>query len=190
MIVSLSGLVEKSYDNNITVNVNGVGYGLLVSLIDLNNLESNQEYKFFVYEYIREQSDDLYGFLDLDSKELFVKLINVNGVGPKVAISILSLGSIEKIKQAINQADIDYIQHANGVGKRVAERIIIDLKDKVNLALSNKSNSIINNFYQDDDAVRGLMAMGYNKKEASDLLSSVDKNLSSLDKIKQALRGN
>ena len=188
MIVSLCGLVEKNYDNNIIINVSGVGYGVLISSIDFNKLNFDNEYKFYIYEYIREQSDDLYGFLDLNSKELFVKLINVNGVGPKVAMAILSLGAIEKIQQAIDQAEINYIQQANGVGKKVAERIVIELKDKVNLAKSN-SNFIINNFYEDQDAVRGLMAMGYNKKEAINLLSDVDKNLSSLEKIKQALKG-
>jgi len=189
MIVSLEGLVEKRHDNNIVIDVNGVGYGLTISLNDLNNLSQSQKVKFFIYEYIREQAYDLYGFLDIEAKNLFVKLIDVNGVGPKAAMSILNIGTLEQTIQAISSANFNYIQQASGIGKRVAERIIIDLKDKLNISSNLNSQNMINNIAKDNEALQALVAMGYNRKEALDLLSGVDENLPTIDQIRMALKG-
>jgi Holliday junction DNA helicase RuvA len=189
MIVSLEGLVEKKLDNNIVVDVNGVGYGLTISSVDFSNLRQSEKVKFFIYEYIREQSYDLYGFLDPEAKNLFIKLIEVNGVGPKAAMSILNIGTLEQIIQAISSADFNYIQQANGIGKRVAERIIIELKDKLSITSQVNTQNLANFTSQDDEALQALLAMGYNKREALDLLSGVDKNLAPVDKIRMALKG-
>jgi Holliday junction DNA helicase RuvA len=136
MIATLKGLVSEKLIDSVVVDVNGVGYGLLVPLDTYSRLVVNEEAKFYIYEHIRENSYDLYGFIETDSKSLFELLIGVNGVGPKVGLSILSIGSAGVVRQSIAEGNTKLIQTAPGVGKRVAERIVIDLKDKVGLLSS------------------------------------------------------
>ena len=133
MIATLNGVVSEKLADVVVLEVGGMGYGLLVSTEDYGRLEAGQQAKLYVYEHIREQAHDLFGFLTRDSKSLFEQLLDVNGVGPKMALNVLSIGSGEAVRQAIASGDVKFIQQANGVGKRVAERLVVELKDKVGL---------------------------------------------------------
>lgn len=192
MIAQLTGvLAEKSHDQ-IVLDVNGVGYGVFVTGEDSGQLSNGDRIKLHIYEHIREQSHDLFGFVAVDTKKLFEQLLGVNGVGPKMALSILSVGSSSEVRVAIASGDLKRIQQANGVGKRVAERVVVDLKDKVGLQgvdLGDAGMLTAAANVPHDEAAEGLLALGYSAEDAARALSGVPADLSTEERIKQALRG-
>ena len=130
MIATLSGRVAEKHGQMVVMEVEGVGYGLFVSFEDFGALKVNEQAKLYVYESIRENAYDLFGFRNQESKSLFEQLLSVKGVGPKMALSILSVASLQQVRQSIAAGDIKFISQATGVGRRAAERVVVDLKDK------------------------------------------------------------
>jgi Holliday junction DNA helicase RuvA len=191
VIATLSGTVSEKLAEIVILDVHGVGYGLLVPLEDYGKLSAGDTAKFYIYEHIRENAHDLYGFTQTDTKRLFEQLLDVNGVGPKMALSLLGIGSVEDVRRAIAAGDTKFIQAAPGVGKRVAERVIVELKDKVGLASTAERGDLFlgkEALYQ-DEAVQALVALGYSPQDAVGALSKVDEKLELEDRIKQALKG-
>src|SRR5258708_4525853 len=133
MIATLNGTVAEKLSELVVLDVNGVGYGLFVTAEDYGQLDAGKRGKLYIYEHIRENTHDLFGFIQIDTKRLFELLLSVNGVGPRMALNMLSIGTADEVRQAIASGDVKFIQAANGVGKRVAERVVVDLKDKVGL---------------------------------------------------------
>jgi Holliday junction DNA helicase RuvA len=192
MIATLNGVVSEKLIDLVVLNVNGVGYGLLVPADDYSRLSIDQETKLYIYEHIREQAHDLFGFLSRDTKQLFEKLLDVNGVGPKMALNVLSIGSGEAVKQAIATGDVAFIQQASGVGKRVAERVVVELKDKVGLiGVDLQAAGLLQGEAQllTDEAVEALVALGYTLVDANKALQAVDSRLPTEDRVKKALKG-
>lgn len=191
MIASLKGVVSEKLQETVIIEVGGVGYGVLTTAEDFGALKTGDKAKLYIYEHIREQSHDLFGFTKLDNKRLFELLLDVNGVGPKMALNVLSVGSANDVRQAIAGGDTKYISQANGVGKRVAERIVVDLKDKVGLAgvdLTESGILMSDSSALNDEAVQALMALGYAQADAAKALSKVDASLPTADRIKEALK--
>ncbi len=191
MIATLEGKVSEKLGELVVIQVNGVGYGLQVTVEDFGALAIGDQARIYVYEHIREQAHDLFGFIKLETKQLFELLLGVNGVGPKMALAILSIASGEQVKQAIASGDTKFIARASSVGKRVAERIVVDLKDKVGLAASELGAEI---FASDasilaDEAAQALVALGYSAQEIASALAKVDPDLSTQERIKLALKG-
>lgn len=190
MIATLEGLVSEKLAEMVVVSVAGVGYGLLVPAEDYGKLALGKPAKLYVYEHIREQAHDLFGFISKDNQSLFELLLEVNGVGPKMALNMLSIGSTQDVRQAIASGDVKFIQQANGVGKRVAERVVVDLKDKVGLiGVDLESTGLLHSENSNDEAVEALVALGYSSQDAAKALSKVDPKLPSEDRIKAALKG-
>lgn len=191
MIATLNGVVSEKLDEVIVIEVGGVGYGLNMTAEDYGALKTGEKAKVYIYEHIREQSHDLFGFTGKETLALFELLLTVNGIGPKMALNMLSIGSSDGVKQAIASGDVAYIQQANGVGKRVAERVVVDLKDKVGLAgVDLGSSGILSpDAVNSDEAVSALVALGYSNADAAKALQGVDKKLPTEDRIKQALKG-
>lgn len=192
MIATLNGVVSEKLIDLVVLDVNGVGYGLLVPADDYSRLTIDQETKLYIYEHIREQTHDLFGFLSRDTKHLFETLLDVNGVGPKMALNVLSIGSGEAVKQAIASGDVAFIQQASGVGKRVAERVVVELKDKVGLiGVDLQSTGLLQGEAQllSDEAVEALVALGYTLVDANKALQEVDPKLPTEDRVKKALKG-
>lgn len=192
MIATLTGKVAEKISDTVVIDVAGVGYGVLVTTEDYGLLTTGNTVKVYVYEHIREVAHDLFGFVNLDTKQLFEQLLGVNGVGPKMALSVLSIGTANEVRIAIAGGDVKFIQKANGVGKRVAERIVVDLKDKVGLAgvdLSSTGMLQSENLLRQDEAVEALVALGYSPQDAATALAKVPADLPLEDRIKQALRG-
>lgn len=191
MIATLSGSVSEKLNDIVVIDVHGVGYGVLVPAEDSAKLLKGDPVRVYVYEHIREQSHDLYGFTQQDTKRLFEQLLDVNGVGPKMALSILGIGSVEDVRRAIATGDTKYITAANGVGKRVAERVVIELKDKVGLVSSVNADSLFvgSAAASQDEAAQALIALGYSPADALNALIGIDDTLSVEERIKQALRG-
>jgi holliday junction DNA helicase RuvA len=191
MIATLTGIVAEKLGDIVVLEVHGVGYGLLMTNEDFGRLGTGQTAKVYVHEHIREQSHDLFGFVGLDTKQLFELLLGVNGVGPKMALSVLSVGSSNSVRAAIATGDVKYIQQASGVGKRVAERVVVDLKDKVGLeGVELSATGLLqgDTMLLRDEAVEALVSLGYSAQDASVALQNVDPNLPIEERIKAALR--
>jgi Holliday junction DNA helicase RuvA len=191
MIATLSGVISEKLTDVVVLEAAGVGYGLFMTNEDYSRLITGDPAKVYVYEHIREQSHDLFGFLALNTKQLFEQLLEVNGVGPKMALNMLSIGPANSLRQAIAEGNVKYLQTASGVGKRVAERVVVDLKDKVGLVGVNLADTGLlqgENSLLQDEAVEALVTLGYTAVDAATLLKKVDDTLPTAERIKQALR--
>lgn len=190
MIATLSGTVAEKLPELLVVEAGGVGYGLLVTNEDFGRLSVGEETKMYVHEHIRENAYDLYGFCSLDSKRLFEQLLEVNGVGPKMALNILGVGSADAVRTAIAAGDTKFIQAASGVGKRVAERVVVELKDKVGLVSAEGATDFLQGPAMQDEAVQALVSLGFTAQDAVIALQKIDDKLPTEDRVKQALKGN
>lgn len=191
MIAHVSGIVAEKFNSSIIVDVHGVGYEVAVALGDYEHALLNEPIKFYTHHHIREQSQELFGFTSLAAKKLFEMLITVQGVGPKAALSILSLGESEVVRNAIANGDSAFITKASGVGKRIAERVVVDLTDKVGLAIRTdvSATGVSQEIAHSDEALEALMALGYNLNDATRALEGVPMDLSTADRVTHALRG-
>lgn len=190
MIARISGIVSEKNLNNVVVDVVGVGYEIQTITQDNEQAILGKSITFFTYHHIREQSQELFGFRDKSSKELFVKLISVKNVGPKVALALLDIGPVEIVKDAISGGDVKLLQSAKGIGKRAAEQIVVELRDKVGGIVTSDADQIISRggIDQNDEAFQALIALGYSDIDAQKSLQKVDKNLSTEERIKAALK--
>lgn len=191
MIATLNGTVAEKLTDIVVLAVGGVGYGLSVTTEDYSRLLSGDKAKIYIYEHIREQSHDLFGFLEQETKNLFELLLGVNGVGPKMALNVLSIGTRNEVRQAIASGDVKSLQRSNGVGKRVAERIVVDLKDKVGLvAIDLEMTGMLQGEESmlQDEAVEALVALGYSPQDASLALRNIDTSLETTERVTKALK--
>lgn len=178
----MSGKIVVSKPGFIILNTGSVGYKIFV-----NNIEANNEKcELFIHQHLREDADDLYGFKNFPELEIFEKLISVNGVGPKVAMAIMTISASEKIIEAIISENISFFQAIPGIGKKVAAKIILDLKSKV----SNLSGeNIIAKINSEDDVSDALISLGFKKQEISKVLAHVPAKIkNSEEKINWCLR--
>jgi len=190
MIAHVRGQVAEKFANSAIIDVQGVGYEVTLTAIDFDNLSLNDDIKLYTYHHIREQSEELFGFSSLAAKKLFELLITVQGIGPKAAMAILSLAPVEEVRNAIANADSAYISKASGVGKKSAERVIVDLRDKVGLPTyyGRKSEPEQQKLPENDDALDALMSLGFTLADATRALEGIDINLSVEERIKEALK--
>ena len=191
MIAHLSGkIAEKFGAGSIVIDVRGVGYEVSVSAGDFDAVALGQDAKFYTYHHVREQAEELFGFSSLAAKKLFEMLITVQGVGPKAALAILSLGGAEQVRNAIANADSAFVQKAAGVGKKTAERVVVDLSDKVGLPThyGRADAPIQTELNTSDEALEALMALGYTLADATKALENVDVNLPTAQRVTEALK--
>jgi Holliday junction DNA helicase RuvA len=190
MIAHIVGTVAEKFGSAVIVDVSGVGYEISVALGDYDGKSLGDEIKFYTYHHIREQSQELFGFSSLAGKKLFEMLITVQGVGPKAALAILSLDTAEHVRNAIANADSAYLAKATGVGKKTAERIVVDLSDKVGMPIVYTTNrGTQTELNTNDEALEALIALGYTLNDATKSLENVDMTLSTSERVRQALKG-
>lgn len=190
MIAHLAGTITEKLATSIIIDVQGVGYEVMISLPDAEDAHLGDQVKFYTYHAIRENAEELYGFSSLAAKRLFEMLVSVNGVGPKAAMAILSLGTSEEVRNAIANTDAGFIAKAAGVGKKSAERVIVDLRDKVGAPshYGATETTFIAPAKASDEALDALIALGFPLKEASAALAEVDPSLPTEERIKLALK--
>lgn len=190
MIAHVNGQVVEKFGNSIIIDVHGVGYEITIPTPDFEATNLNETRKFFTYHSVRENAEELYGFSSLAAKKLFELLISVQGIGPKAAIAILSLAEAEEVRNAIANADSAFISKASGVGKKSAERVIVDLKDKVGIPSHYGATEakFATATEKQDEALDALIALGFPLKEATLALENIDKSLPVEDRIKLALK--
>lgn len=189
MIAHVSGVVAEKFGNSVIVDVHDIGYEVQVAAGDFDAALLGETVKFYTYHHIREQSQDLFGFSSLAAKKLFELLITVQGVGPKAALSILSLGDSETVRNGIANGDSGFVSKASGVGKKIAERVVVDLSDKVGLAVTVAHATGVATVPAGDEALEALMALGYSLNDAQVALEQIPKDLSTAERVTLALRG-
>ena len=188
MIAHISGKIAEKFTGSVIVDVSGVGYEVIVPAGEFERAVLNEQIKFYTYHNITDRSQELFGFSSLAAKKLFELLITVQGVGPRAGIAIMSLGETEEVRNAIACEDAKFIQKAAGVGKKSAERVILDLKDKVGMAIS-KPDGVGNSIsLASDEALEALIALGFNLNDATKALEQIPRNLSTEERITLALK--
>lgn len=192
MIATLRGKITDKSIDTLVLEAGGVGYELYLTGEDMGAILLGEERMVYVYEHIREQAHDLFGFVTRDTKELFIQLLGVTGIGPKMALSVLGIGNASEVRGAIAGGNVAAIQKANGVGKRIAERVVVELKDKVGLAgVDLSSTGILQSEVpiERDEATEALISLGYSPHDAAIALQKVDPSLPLEQRITAVLRG-
>ncbi len=174
----LKGKITKQLANYIVIDVNGVGYKVYTP--NPYKFKDNEETIVYVYNHIREDENSLYGFSSEEERDLFLRLIDVKGLGPKMAMPILATGSINGIIDAIDRENILYLKKFPKIGEKLARQIILDLKGK--LVMSEGSSE------SNDELVLALEALGYKTNDIKNIVVKVDKTLSIENQIKEALK--
>ena len=176
------GKVVEIYSNYIVIDNNGIGY--LVYVPNPYSYILNNEYKVYLYTHIKEDEHLLYGFKEREEKELFLKLISVKGLGPKMALPILATGSIEGIADAIENNNLSYLKKFPKIGEKVAKQMVLDLKGKLNVI----NTGIFEKADYSNELMDVLLGLGYKQGDIKKVISKVDANSSLESQIKEALK--
>lgn len=199
MIGYVKGILEEIEEDCVIVDVNGLGIRILTGgALASQMLVPGSEVKIYTYTYVKEDAFQLYGFISKDELSLFKKLITVSGIGPKGAVSILSAFSAEDLRYAIYAGDIKTISKAPGIGKKTAERLVLELKDKVELdyqadtLLGQLADETVGSTEPNNrkDAIDALTALGYSSMDAAKAVKQADPNadMDAEDILKAALK--
>lgn len=181
MIAYLEGKIKFKGNNFVILNVNSVGYKVFLSVNVLKKTELNKDQEFFIFQNIKEDINDLFGFADFHEMDFFEKIISVSGIGPKKAIAIMSTGSSDQVKSAIVNKKLDFLTSVSGVGKKMAEKICFGLKDKLGSCDDF-------DFCDNKDLADSLVSLGYKRNELGEAMKKVDSKLALQEQIREALK--
>ncbi len=173
------GKVTEVDSNSITLENNGIGY--LINTPNPYAFKEEEEYKVYLYQQIKEDEHLLFGFKTINEKELFLKLISVKGLGPKMALPIIASGSIAGIADAINRENILYLKKFPKIGDKLARQMILDLKGKIHVEGVVEEAST-------DEVFEALVALGYKDKDVRSVVARINREASIEEQIKEALR--
>jgi Holliday junction DNA helicase RuvA len=180
MIARIRGEVVEKTSDALVVECAGVGYELYVRAEDWGSTSIGKQVTLQVYEHIREDAHTLFGFAEPEAKRLFVQLIGVNGVGPKVAMAILGAANLKQLQSAIATGDPELLRGVSGVGKKTAERVMLELRGKLEMTTGAASN---------DPTYQALVALGYSSQQAAEAAASVPAEVTDeQSRIKAALK--
>src|SRR3990167_2419451 len=185
MIGSITGKIKLKTDKFLIVDVSGVGYKVCISPDTLVRTKLNSDISLFVHTHVREDSIDLYGFLNREEQEFFEMLIGISGIGPKGALSILGITTLETLRKAISTGDTGYLTKVSGIGRKTAEKIVIELRDKIASNASEKGGTSLQG---ELDALEALKSLGYSQNEAREVLKKVSPEANTNAKIREALK--
>jgi Holliday junction DNA helicase RuvA len=187
MIAYISGKIIAKQSGDLIILNQGLGYKVSVSADIYGEAIKDSEIELYTHQHVREDSLDLYGFKNLDDLEMFEMLLSVSGIGPKSALAVLSLSSTNHLKEAIISEDAGMLTKVSGVGKKTAQRVVLELKEKIAKLADFKTD--MQTGVSSSDEIDALMALGYNMNEAREALKKVDKSISdSGERVKQALK--
>lgn len=191
MIAYVKGKIIKKNNASLVIAVNGIGFEVFVPLNNFYNYQEGEEAELITYLHIREDLMQLYGFQNWDEREIFLLLINVSGVGPKGALAILSNITIERLKQAIKNEDVSALIKLPGIGKKTAQRLIIELKDKMPDVLSVEEEIAETGSVTGNDLLSALVSLGYQPLEVKKIIPQLLKEYPNRDEafiLKKALQ--
>lgn len=183
MIASVEGRVALKGERFAIIEVGGLGYKIFTIPQVLKKLKKGNKHKLFTYLYQRETAIELYGFLTMAEVEVFEILNQVSGIGPKSALGVLAVAPIDTLKKAISAGEIGYLTRVSGIGRKTAEKIVIELREKFGKAVETSQ------FKDEEDVFEGLKALGYSNKEIRDALQKLPEEMEGTEKrIKHALK--
>ena len=183
MIGSLKGKIVLKTDKSLIIETGGVGYKVSVSPDVLSKTSKiGDEVFLFIHTHVREDALDLYGFLNLEDLNFFEMLLNVSGIGPRSALAILGVATIETLRRAIGTGDTSYLTKISGIGRKTAEKIVIELRDKIGEEKSGTS------LQGELDALEALKSLGYSQNEARSALKKTSPEATTNAKIREALK--
>lgn len=188
MISFLTGkIIDKQKDHLVLMTPGGVGYEVHMTPSRIIEYKTGEQIELFTYLKVSDSAMDLFGFKTAEDREFFSLLLTVKGVGPKTALHILSLGSVEHIEAAIGRGDVTYLTAVQGLGKKTAERVVVELKSKVK-SLKSKVDTSEESAVM-GEVIDGLVAMGYTRDEAKGVVMSIDATGKTTQQLlKEALR--
>ncbi len=185
MIGTLKGTVQYKDLHSLIVDVSGVGYKVSVTTDSALDAMPGDPITLWTYLAVRENALDLYGFKDKENLEVFELLITISGIGPKTALGILNVASIDMLKQAVAEDDISYLTRVSGIGKKNAEKIVLELRDKLVTTSTEKGL----NLRAEGDALEALVSLGYSERDAREALKKIPKEIENTsERVKQALK--
>lgn len=170
MIALLRGTLIEKQDASLILEAGGVGYELTVTVEEWGSAKLGEELRFYIYEQIREDTHNLYGFAELGSKQLFAQLLGISGVGPKMAMQILSAAGESRLRQAIASGDPDLLKGITGVGPKTASRVIVELRGKVEAGASGLVPVA-------DPTYQALVALGYTPPQATTAVAAIPESI-------------
>jgi holliday junction DNA helicase RuvA len=187
MIARIEGTIIYTTEKFVIVDVNGVGYKLFATTDTVSSCALGENGAFWTYTAVRENSLDLYGFKTHDEMSFFELLLDVSGIGPKSALSILTVAPIDTLKKAIATGDTSYLNKVSGIGRKTAEKIVLELRDKLH---AHKGETGAPNMLRgESDVVEALKALGYSQNEARDVLKEIPSTIEGTNaRIKEALK--
>src|SRR3989338_2400680 len=188
MIAQLKGVVAEIIGNSVILFVSGVGYKIYTTAEVIKNIRKLKDKEIILKTHlaVRETSLDIYGFLDSEELRFFEMLISISGIGPKSAIAILNVTDTETLKKAISSGESSYLIKVSGIGKKNAEKIIIELRDKLGTIENLKDTEALTG---EIDTLEALQTLGYSQKEAREAMKKIEKNISgSKNLLKEALK--
>ncbi|MBP6931346.1 MAG: Holliday junction branch migration protein RuvA [Candidatus Pacebacteria bacterium] len=187
MIAHLTGTILYTTDKYTIIDVNGVGYKVFLSTTNIASCDTGSEKKFWIYTAVRETALDLYGFESINEMNFFELLLDVSGIGPKGALGILSIASIDSLQRAIATGDTGYLTKVSGIGRKTAEKIVIELRDKLKAHAGVDGTS--GGLREESDMIEALKSLGYSQNEARDALKQIPSSVTDMNgKIKEALK--
>ena len=189
MIYSVSGKLTVKKNAYAVINVGGLGFKVFISLNTYKKLpEIGEETSLLTHLHLREDDVSLYGFLEQKELDLFESLISVSGIGPKTALNILSAAPVDRLSGAIAKGETDLIQKSYGIGKKTAERIVMELKDKVFVG-DGKGEDMVRLIESDSDVYDALMSLGYAARQVKEVIGKIDPKLKNVDdRLRDALK--
>lgn len=187
MIALLEGTIVLKGEKFVVVSVGGVGYRVFSSPDILTKIpEKGASVKLWTHQYVREDAVELYGFLHYAELELFETLISISGIGPRGALGVLGVAPVDTLKRAIAAGDTSYLTRVSGIGRKTAEKIVLELKEKM---AGKGVNVEAPELKEEADALDALVHLGYTQKEARDALTSVPQTTASAEeRVKAALK--
>jgi len=191
MITHLHGKLTEKTPTNVIIDCGGVGYYVNISLHTFSLIPESEILKLYTYLQVKEDSQTLYGFVEKSEREIFKMLISISGIGPSIARTMLSSLTPKQVIEAIASADIPTIQSAKGIGAKTAQRIIIELKEKVLKIYDIDQTTSVSNNTNKNEALSALEVLGFNRKLAEKAIEKVlkqDPQTSIENIIKQALK--
>lgn len=182
MIAHLTGTLLTNTDKYLVIQVGGIGYRVFATAETLVKHKTGETVSLWIAHIVREDSQDLYGFENQSDQDLFELLRGVSGIGPKSALAVMNVATVGTIARAINTNDVGYLTKISGIGKKTAEKIILELRDKLPAVMENSGDPTSH------DVIDALIALGYSESKARDAARTLDPNLDTQSKIREALR--
>lgn len=186
MISQLEGIIKFKTDKFVVIDVSGVGYQIFVGFETLKSLKSEQKALLWTHLNVRENALDLYGFLNYAELEFFRQLIQISGIGPKNALSVLDVAPLDVLRRAISSGEKTYLTKVSGIGQRLAEKIVIELKDKLGSVGAEHNQE---SFKEEEEALEALRSLGYSLSESRKAIRDLPEGVVGVESIvKKALK--